>query len=242
MRTIKLTVEYDGSDFSGWQVQPDQRTVQGEIERALETLTKEEKRIVGAGRTDAGVHALGQVVSFKCHDNLPLSAFEKGLDGLLPEDIHIITAEEAVESFNARRDVVSRVYRYVLSKRSRAIGRQYAWYPGMKFHVEPMKRASKFLLGEHDFTSFCKSDDQHENFVSRVLKVKWNVTEEEIYFEITAVRFFHKMIRIIIGTLLEVGRGKISPEEFVKIMKAKDRTRAGSTVPPQGLFLVRVNY
>ncbi len=242
MLNIKLTVEYDGSDFSGWQVQPDQRTVQGEIEKALRTLTHRKIRIIGAGRTDAGVHALGQAVNFKCQDNLPLSAFEKGLDGLLPEDIHIIAAEEAVKSFNARRDAVSRVYRYVLSRKPRAVGRQYAWYPGMKFLLEPMEYASKFLLGEHDFTSFCKSDGEHENFVSRVLKIKWSVREEEIHFEITAVRFFHKMIRIIVGTLLEVGRGKISPENFREILAARDRTQAGPTVPPQGLFLVKVNY
>ena len=242
MRTIKLTVEYDGSDFSGWQVQPAQRTVQGEIESALLKLVHEKIRIIGAGRTDAGVHALGQVVSFQCQKDLPLLAFEKGLNVLLPEDIHIIAAEEADESFNARRSAVSRKYRYVLSKRPRAIGRQYAWYPGTKFSLEPMKRASKFLIGEHDFTSFCKSDSGYENFISHVLEIKWNITKEEISFEITAVRFFHKMIRIIMGTLLEVGRGKISPEQFLEIMEARDRTSAGPTVPPHGLFLVKVNY
>lgn len=242
LRTIRLTVEYDGTEFSGWQVQPDCRTVQGEIERALKTLTREEVRVVGSGRTDAGVHALGQVVSFQSRSVLPLSTLEKGLNGLLPSDVRIIRAETPEEPFDARRDAVSRTYRYVLTKRPKAVGRQYAWYPRMVFSVGTMEQAAECLLGEHDFTSFCKSNGESENFPSRVTRVSWNEREDEICFEITALRFFHNMVRIIVGTLLEVGRGRISIEEFRDILEAKDRKRAGPTVPPQGLFLVRVDF
>ena len=242
IRFIKLTLEYDGSDFSGWQLQPDCRTVQREIENALKALIHEEVRVVGAGRTDAGVHALGQVVSFPTQNMLPLSAFEKGLNVLLPEDVRVIRTEEMDQPFDARRHAVRRTYRYVIAKHRRVVGRQYAWYPRMVVSLEPMKRAAEHLLGVHDFTSFCKSNGNTDNFLSRVTDVRWDETDEELRFEITAVRFLRHMVRIIVGTLLEVGCGKISPEEIREIIEARDRSRAGPTVPSRGLFLVRVDY
>jgi len=239
---IKLTVEYDGTEFSGWQIQPNRRTVQGEIENSLKTLTQEKVRVVGSGRTDAGVHALGQVVSFRCRSGLPLPTFEKGLNGLLPEDIRIVRAEELGSSFNARRDAVSRTYRYLLSKRPRAVDRQYVWYPRMTFSVGPMEQASKYLLGAHDFAAFCKSNGEDKDFTSRVFSVDWNEDDDEICFEITAMRFFHNMVRVIVGTLLEVGRGRTTPEGFREILESRDRRQAGPTVPPHGLYLARVDF
>lgn len=242
MRTFKLTLEYDGTDFSGWQVQPNQRTIQGEIEKALRFLTQKDIRIIGSGRTDAGVHALGQVISFRSNSELQLSAFKNGLNAYLPVDVRVIRVEEAGDCFNARKDAVSRTYHYVLYKRKRAVMRRYGWYPGMDFSVDPMKQASEFLLGEHSFISFCKLNGQTGDLISRVLNLRWNLTEEEIIFEITANRFFHNMVRIIVGTLLDVGFRKISPEELSNIIEGRDRELAGPTVPPQGLFLVRVDY
>ena len=242
MRTIKLTLEYDGSEFSGWQFQPDRRTVQGEVEKALGSLTREAIRVVGAGRTDAGVHALGQVASFRTDSSLTLSVFEKGLNGLLPRDVRVLRAEEMDGPFDARRDAVGRTYRYVLSRRGKAVGRQYTWCPGVRFSVERMEEAAGWLVGERVFASFSKDDGEGGDFLSRVFRVVWETTDEEVRFEIAAERFFHNMVRIIVGTLLEVGRGKMSPERFREIMDAGDRRLAGPTVPPQGLFLVRVDY
>ena len=242
MRTIKLTVEYDGSDFSGWQVQPRQRTIQGEIEKALSHITQGPVRIIGSGRTDAGVHALGQVASFQTESTISLSAFDAGLNVLLPADVRIVRAEHVENSFHARRSAKRRVYRYCFAKEARVVGRQYAWYPRQVLSVDQLREASEPLLGEHDFTSFTKADDESEDHRSEILGIRWGESEDEVRFDITATRFFHNMIRIILGTLLEVNRGKLSRDDFIRILNAGDRTKAGPTIPPQGLFLVRVDY
>jgi tRNA pseudouridine38-40 synthase len=241
-RTIRLLTEYDGSDFSGWQIQPNRRTVQGEMEKALKALTQEKIRITGAGRTDAGVHAIRMPVSFQCNSLLQLSAFKNGMNALLPKDIRIHQANVMNSSFDARRDAVSRTYRYILLRKPRVIGQQYAWYPKMEFSVDLMKNASKYLLGEHEWDSFCKVGTDKEKLLSRVLDIRWDETDIEVHFEITAERFFHNMIRIILGTLLEVGCGKISLKCFQSILESRDRKKAGPTIPPQGLFLIKVSY
>jgi tRNA pseudouridine38-40 synthase len=242
MRTIKLTIEYDGSVYAGWQIQPNERTIQGEIEKALQTLTQEEIRTVGAGRTDAGVHALGQVASFRCRNTRSLHVFQSGLNALMPRDIRILDTEEAKPDFNARKDAVSRTYRYRLLMRNRAIGRQYAWYPRIPFSVGEMRKASELLKGNHVWKSFCHMEEERGSMMSKVLDVSWNEIGDEVQFEIKAERFFHNMVRIIIGTLLKVGSGKISVEQFKQVLDSEDRTQAGQTVPPIGLFLVRVDY
>ncbi len=212
------------------------------MEKALKEITKENIRITGAGRTDAGVHALGQVVSFKISKDLPLSAYEKGINTCLPREIRILRAEEAYPGFDARRDAVSRTYRYVISKTERAVGYQYAWFPNFEFDLRPMKRASKYLKGEHSFRSFCKGDGEDKDCISKIFHVRWEETDTEIRFEISAIRFFHNMIRIIVGTLMEVGRGKMHLRQFRDILESGDRTLAGPTAPPHGLFLVSVMY
>ena len=241
-RTIKFTIEYDGSDFSGWQIQPNRRTVQGEIKHALKCLIDEDVVVTGAGRTDAGVHALGQVASIRTDQRLPLSAFKNGLNAYLPEDVRIVDVEEAPQSFDARRDAQRRVYRYVLCRQARVLGRQYAWHPNFSFSLEPMKQASECLVGRHDFTSFCKKNGDIHDYHSHVMRVDWDVIGDEIHFSITATHFFHNMVRIIVGSLLDVGRGKITPDVFYQILEEKDRRRAGPTAPPYGLVLVRVEY
>jgi len=241
-KCVKLTLSYDGTDFCGWQVQPKLRTVQGEIENALATLTREHIRITGSGRTDTGVHALGQVAHFKIQKDLPIQAFKEGLNQELSRDVQILDAEFVSENFHARRDAIQRTYRYVLATKSRVIGRQYAWFPKTSFCLEPMKEASKCLLGEHDFTSFSKANEDAKFPVSHVYDISWDTKDEEIHFTITAIRFFHNMIRIIIGTLMEVGRSKMTTDQFCDILNAKDRNLAGTTAPPHGLFLVEVTY
>ena len=242
LRTIKIILEYDGSQFSGWQVQPNRRTVQDEVQQALKALINEEISVTGSGRTDAGVHALGQVASFRTKSELPISVFKSGLNKYLPVDVRIIEAEEASDRFDARRNAVKRTYRYHIAKRSRVLCRQYTWHPFFEFDVDTMKQASKCLVGLHDFSSFCKKNGEIDSYTSRVLNIEWKNTDDEIRFEIAATHFYHNMVRIIVGTLLEVGRGKMTPEEFQRILEAGDRSQAGPTVPPHGLVLVKVEY
>lgn len=239
-RVIKLTVEYDGSGFSGWQIQPGRRTVQGEMEKALEQLTGRKINITGSGRTDAGVHALAQVVSFPGEKGLPLIAYHKGLNRLLPDDMMIHQAEEAAGDFNARKKAVRRTYRYVFLKKPGVIERHFAWYPG-PLNIPRMEKAGNFLLGEHDFTSFCKPDKK-EIHVTEIMEMSWKSLENQVYFTIAGGRFFHHMVRIILGTLLEIGRGGREIREMEEILAARDRRTAGRTIPPQGLYLYRIDY
>jgi tRNA pseudouridine38-40 synthase len=241
-RTFKMILEYDGSDFAGWQIQPDARTVQGELEKALNVLTRETVRLTGAGRTDAGVHALGQVASFKMYRGLSESELKKAMNAVLPRDVRVRDVEIPAVPFDARRDAKMRTYRYVLARRPFAVGRQYAWHPRMRFELDPMMRASEFLVGEHRWDAFCKKDPDESRYESCVRSVRWKTDADTVAFEISAVRFFHNMVRILVGTLLEVGRGKRTPEQFRDILEGRDRTRAGPTAPPQGLFLVKVEY
>ncbi|NQT25051.1 tRNA pseudouridine(38-40) synthase TruA [candidate division KSB1 bacterium] len=242
LKTYKLHLEYDGTDFAGWQIQPNERTVQSEVEKALEILTGETIRIVGSGRTDAGVHALDQVISFQCEKDLPLEAFSNGLNSLTPRDICFTKAELVSDEFNARRSAKTRLYEYHFLKRRRAIGRSYGWCPGFQFDFMKMKSPTKMLYGEHDWTSFCRAVPHIQNPKSTVLLAEWSESQDEILFQIQATSYFHNMVRIILGTLLEVGRGKMSNTEFEKLFTDLNRDLAGPTIPPQGLFLVKVEY
>ncbi len=242
-RYIKMTIEYEGTDFAGWQIQPDQRTVQKEIETGLFKMTKKEIRVTASGRTDAGVHALGQVLSFKTDSSLPITAFSKGLNSYLPEDIRVIDAEMKTEKFDARKDAINRTYRYIISTRPKVIGRQYCWYPQCDFQLHPIMMASEYLKGEHNFASFCKKESEgYYDNISTVHTIEWKSIGDEIIFQINAVRFFHNMIRIIIGTFIEVGKGNLTPEDFKQILEARNRELAGPTAPPYGLYLIKVHY
>lgn len=241
-RIIKLVLEYDGTDFYGWQVQPSHRTVQGEVEKALSSLVRQKIRVTAAGRTDTGVHALGQVVSFRYEGSMNIHAFKNGLNAFLPRDVRIMTSEEASLNFNARRDAIRRVYRYVIAKTERAVGRQYAWYPGFQINLELVRQGSAFLLGTHEWQAFSRPDPDVRSMKSTVYDVQWYNYETEIHFEISAVKFFHSMIRLIIGTLVDVGRGYIDPEKIREILESGDLSQASAKAPACGLFLLKVEY
>jgi tRNA pseudouridine38-40 synthase len=242
MRNIKLLIEYDGTDFCGWQWQPENRTVQGELENAFQQLLRENVRLSAAGRTDAGVHALGQVVNFRTGSSLPLQALEKGGNALLAKDVRILKAEEADEAFSARFDARIRYYKYVISKQPIAVGRQYTWYLKHPLDLERMNSACQFILGENDFQSFCQAGAAVDHYLSFVFSASFQENEEMIMFEIAANRFLHNMVRILVGTFIQVGLNKTAPEDMARILAAKDRCCAGPTVPPKGLFLVKVDY
>ncbi len=241
-RSYKMVLEYDGSDFCGWQVQPGQRTVQEEIEKAVQRITGEKRRIMGAGRTDAGVHALGQVASIRLACKIGEDRLQAALNAVLPRDVRVLEICEIPGRFNARRDAVSRTYRYVISTRLKAVGRQYAWFPPLKYDLAPMMTASDALLGRHVWKTFSKSGAAGCTFVSTVTDIHWQNGRDEIWFDITAERFFHNMVRIVLGTLFDVGRGRMTIDEFGSLFKLNDRKQAGITLPPHGLFLVKVDY
>jgi tRNA pseudouridine38-40 synthase len=242
MPNFKLRIEYDGTDFHGWQKQPGLRTVQGLIEDALETILRERVTIYGAGRTDAGVHALGQVCSFAA--DTPRTSAEIGgaLSSRLPEDIQVREVEEADSEFHARFSATGRRYVYYLRNEPSAIWRRYAHVVTYDLDVGAMQRAADCLVGEKDFTSFTPT---RSNDAPPTCDLREATVEEEdgvIAVTVRADHFLHNMVRVIVGTLIEVGRGKWPPEHMEAILCKKDRAAAGPTVPPSGLFLVEVEY
>ncbi len=242
MRNIKLVLEYDGTDFWGWQVQKKGRTVQGVLNEAVEQLLQHQVAIYGSGRTDSGVHALRQVANFKTENPLCENSIRKGLNSYLPADVRVRSANAVEPSFHARFDAKSREYRYVISKRQSAIGRQYAWFCNYKLDVALIREASAFLVGKHVFKAFSKLIDKEEHYLSCVERIDWEEDENFIIMEICASRFLHNMIRIIVGTMVDVGCGKLSPDAVKEILHKKSRSLAGCTTPAHGLFLLRVNY
>jgi tRNA pseudouridine38-40 synthase len=242
MRNIKLVLEYDGTDFNGWQFQPDQRTVQGEVEAGLSRLTQETVKTFCAGRTDTGVHALGQVINFHYQGRLPVQTLLLGGNALLPRDVRILAAEEVAENFHSRYSARSRRYRYHISTETCAVGRQYCWYLPQALDVNAMDLAVQDLLGEHDFESFCQAGSGLDHYRCFVQAVAWRRQDRQIVFDITANRFVHNMVRIIVGTSVNIGRGYTSASAMKQILNEKDRKTAGPTVPAHGLFLVQVGY
>ncbi len=245
VRTIKLTIEYDGTRYLGWQVQPNGQTIQGVIQDHLKRLTGESLQLIGSGRTDAGVHALGQVAHFKTESRLDVDAIQRALNSLLPEDIVIRRAEEVEAEFHARRSARSKTYEYRILNRTTppAIDRQYVWHVPQKLSFDEMKKATHSLVGEHDFSAFRSVGSPTRSSVRNILRADWKRGKGGLLrFEIEATGFLKQMVRAIVGTLVEVGRGKTSGQEFKRILDSKDRKEAGPTAPAHGLFLNEVKY
>jgi len=241
-RNIKLVIEYDGTDFVGWQRQVNGRSVQEVIEKSIGQFTQEKVNLVGAGRTDSGVHARGQVANFFSSSSFTTNDFYRALNGILPEDVVIHSAEEVDESFSARYSARGREYKYFISRTPTAIGRKYSWRLGYQLDVEKMNVACREILGSHDFQSFCKSEADVDHYLCNIVESYWKEEERKLVLTIRANRFLHGMVRALVGTMVNVGRGYTSSNEFREIFELKDRTKAGQSAPPQGLFLDRVIY
>ena len=244
MRNIKLTIEYDGKDFNGWQKQPKKLNIQGEIERAIEEITGEEIDLIGSGRTDAGVHSLGQVANFKTNSNIPIEKIPIALNTKLKRSIRIIKAEEVDERFHSRYNCKKKTYRYIInnSDNGTAIYRNLEYNFSEKLDEKKMNEAAQKFLGEHDFKGFKASGTSSKSSVRTIYKAKVLREGDKVIIELTGNGFLYNMVRIIAGTLLEVGLGKIKPEEIEDIINSGDRKKAGKTLPPNGLYLVKVEY
>ena len=245
MRNIKLIIEYDGKDFNGWQKQPNKLNIQGEIEKAIERITGEKVDLMASGRTDAGVHAIGQVANFKTNSNIPIEKIPIALNTNLKKSIIIKSAEEVEERFHSRLNCKRKTYRYIInnSKYGTAIYRNLETHIPMKLNIQKMQEAVKYFEGEHDFKAFKASGISSKSSVRTIYKAEVIQKEnEKIYIELTGSGFLYNMVRIISGTLVDVGLGKIEPEEIKNIIKSQKRENAGKTLPPQGLYLVKVEY
>ena len=245
MRNIKLTIEYDGKDFNGWQKQPNKLNIQGTIEKAIERITGKEVELMASGRTDRGVHALAQLATFKTDSKLPIEKFPIAINSNIKNSIRIKDAEEVDENFHSRLSCKKKTYRYVInnSKYGSSIYRNLETHIPVKLNVNKMKEAIKYFEGEHDFKAFKASGTSNKSSVRTIYKGEVIKKEDErIWIELTGNGFLYNMVRIIAGTLVDVGLGKIEPIEIKDIIKSKDRQKAGKTLAPQGLFLVKVEY
>ena len=244
MATYKLTLEYDGTAYAGWQRQPDQPTVQAALETVLHHISHTDISIIGAGRTDSGVHAIGQVASFRSDLIMTADQWTRALNALLPADISVRSTEQVADGFNARRWALGKLYEYrILNRRARsALERQRAWHIWGKLYVEHMREGAACLTGQHDFSSFEGPQAGTDKKMCNLHRLDILHDGDIIAIQIEADRFLKQMVRAIVGTLVEVGRGKRPPHAMKDILEAHDRRAAGYTAPPHGLYLVRVEY
>ena len=245
MRNIKLVIEYDGKDFNGWQKQPNKLNIQGEIERAIKEITKEDDiELNASGRTDAGVHAIGQVANFKTNSTMPVDKFPIAINNKVKKSIVIKSAEEMPERFHSRYNCKKKTYRYIInnSEYGSAIYRNQECHIPQPLEIKAMKKAIKYFEGEHDFKGFKASGTSSKNSVRKIFKTNIEVHDDRIYIELTGSGFLYNMVRIISGTLVDVGLGKIKPTDIPNIILSGDRMQAGKTLPPQGLYLLKVEY
>ena len=245
MRNIKIIVEYVGTNYFGWQKQPEGPTIQETIEKALENITGESIALLGSGRTDSGVHAWGQVASFKTKSKIKATEFQMGLNSVLPRDITIINAQDMDIDFHAQFSARSKVYTYKILNRPHpsALSRKRAWYVPTALDMDQMKKAAEYLIGEHDFKAFAQASTEVKTTVRTVLRAYIEQKDNNIIeFNIEATGFLKRMVRLIVGTIVQVGKGRITPLDFSKILDSGEKTKFVYAAPAHGLYLEEVKY
>jgi tRNA pseudouridine38-40 synthase len=250
MRNLKVTLSYDGAEFSGWQVQPGATTVQGTVASVIGRITGEKVLPQGSGRTDAGVHALAQVMTFVTRSSVPTGNFLKALNDILPASVRVLEVTEAPPEFHARHSARAKTYRYRIYRESICppFLARYVWHFPYRLAEEDMGRAAALVLGEHDFTSFAAVDPErvrHEAMASNVRTIfssSWQRLGNELVYTVRGSGFLHHMVRNLVGTFILVGKGTFQVEDVVRILEARNRSAAGATAPASGLYLVNVEY
>jgi len=250
MRTLKLALAYDGTDFSGWQVQPETATIQGTLSTAIGRLTGEKVLPQGSGRTDAGVHALGQVATFTTESPMPAENFVKALNDILPASIRVLEASDVPPDFHARKSALAKTYHYRIYRTAICppVLARYVWHYPYPLDEAAMSAAAATLVGEHDFSSFAAGnperglDECELSNVRRIVSSVWERQPEELVYTVCGNGFLHHMVRNLVGTFILVGKGTLKPGDLKRILDARDRSAAGATAPPTGLYLVSVEY
>jgi tRNA pseudouridine38-40 synthase len=244
MATIKLTIEYDGTVYAGWQQQPNHITIQAVFEEALSKITQQHISAVAAGRTDSGVHALGQIVSFQSNKPLASAQWAPALNSYLPKDISVISSEQAPDDFHARFSAKEKIYEYRITRQSSrpALNRHRVWHLPHLLDTDAIRQAMPEFFGTHDFTSFRGPRSQTVNPMCTISHLSLSSESPSLTFRIEGDRFLKQMVRAIVGTLIEVGQHKRHPDTIQEILHAKDRRAAGRTAPPHGLYLIQVLY
>lgn len=244
MQNLRLVTEYDGTRYHGWQTQPGLPTIQGVFEDTAKRISGEDVRVIGASRTDAGVHALGQVANFWTGKDLPLDRWVRAFNGLLPADIVVRRIETAPKDFEARRSAKQKTYRYAVlnAPYPSALERHWLLHIPEPLDVAAMAEAVATLVGEHDFSAFRAADSDLPNPIRHIYEARVVAEDNRLQFVVTGNGFLKHMIRIVVGTLLDVGRGKMTPHDFRQTLHSRDRQQAGRTAPPHGLCLMHVSY
>ncbi|HHX60414.1 MAG TPA: tRNA pseudouridine(38-40) synthase TruA [Epulopiscium sp.] len=244
MQKIKLIVSYDGTRYYGWQRQDDVVSVQEELEKACKQLFKQEVKIQGAGRTDAGVHALGQCATLMVNTNIPMERVPLVLNNILPQDIVVISAEKVPDKFHAQYSAKSKTYKYQIMNADYPIPqmRHYADFVHIPLNVEAMNKGAQYFVGTHDFLAFCASRNTTRTTTRTIHYAKVTQNDQIVTFEVCGNGFLYNMVRIMVGTLIQVGIGKVEPSEISQIIVSKNRQKAGKTVPACGLTMCNVEY
>lgn len=244
MRKIKLTVEYDGSGYHGWQIQNNALSVQEVLYKAIGKLTGEDVIPDGAGRTDCGVHAYGQVASFFTSSNIPAEKFTPALNALLPDDVSIVSSEEVDEGFHARFSAKGKHYRYIIINRPQrsALWAKRAWHIREKLDIKSMNEAARLILGHHDFKAFCASGHNVKTFDRTMFHSEWRKDGDLYIYDIKGDGFLYNMVRIMVGTMAYIGKGRLTPDIISEAIRSGDRNLLGITAPPYGLYLMEVFY
>ena len=249
MRNLKLVLAYDGSEFSGWQIQPDAATIQGTLASVIGRLTGQKVLPQGSGRTDAGVHALAQVATFETESSIPAENLVKALNDVLPGSIRVLEAGEVPSGFHARKSAHAKTYRYRIlrSPICPPFLARYVWHYPYPLDEAAMAQAAGAIVGEHDFTSFAAVDPERDreeamSNMRQIFASAWTRPGEELIYEVRGNGFLHHMVRNLVGTFLLVGKGTLRPEDMVRILHARSRSAAGATAPANGLYLVNVEY